>query len=299
MGELPQNSSDRIHNAIRQYLESLQRSGIRQLPRLPDVAPSLASLAAQQPAQQPAHAASAVPEAASTQAVRAASSIDRTATAARADEPVPRFRRETITEPVHTSPLSAEPNRLAALDRVRREVMHCTLCHELAQNRTQTVFGTGNPNARLCFLGEAPGADEDRQGEPFVGAAGRLLDKIMQACTLKREEVYILNVLKCRPPGNRTPLPEETANCRDFFERQLAIIRPEFLCCLGAVASQTLLRTTQSLGRLRGRWHDYQGIRVMVTYHPAYLLRTPEKKRDTWEDMKMLLHAMGIELPSR
>lgn len=299
MSELRQNSSDRIHNAIRQYLESLQRSGIRQLPRLPDVAPSSASRAAGQPAPAAPAVSEAASEAASTQAVRTASSIDRAATAARPEKLTPRSSRGAIIEPVHTSPSSAEPDRLAALDRVRREVIHCTLCHELAQNRTQTVFGTGNPNARLCFLGEAPGADEDRQGEPFVGAAGRLLDKIMQACTLTREEVYILNVLKCRPPGNRTPLPEETANCRDFFERQLAIIQPEFLCCLGAVASQTLLRTTQSLGRLRGRWHDYQGIRVMVTYHPAYLLRTPEKKRDTWEDMKMLMHAMGIELPGR
>jgi DNA polymerase len=188
---------------------------------------------------------------------------------------------------------------LVALDRVRSEVVHCTLCHELATTRTQTVFGTGNPRARLCFLGEAPGADEDRLGEPFVGAAGQLLNKIIEACTLKREDVYILNVLKCRPPQNRTPLPEETANCRAYFERQLEIIRPEFICCLGAVACQALLRTTQSVGRLRGRFHDYRGIRVMVTYHPAYLLRSPDKKRDTWEDMKMLMHEMGIQLPGR
>ena len=295
MSELQQNSPDRVHNAIRQYLESLQRSGIRQLPRLPDVAPSLASRAA----GQPAHAASAVSETASTQTVPIAGSIDHPTALGRSNNIAPPLRQEAITQPVHTSPTSVEPDPLAALDRVRREVIHCTLCHELAQTRTQTVFGTGNPSARLCFLGEAPGADEDRQGEPFVGAAGRLLDKIIQACTLKREEVYILNVLKCRPPNNRTPLPEETANCRIFFARQLAIIQPEFICCLGAVASQTLLRTTQSLGRLRGRWHDYQGIRVMVTYHPAYLLRAPDRKRDTWDDMKMLMHEMGIELPGR
>ncbi|TVS20958.1 MAG: uracil-DNA glycosylase [Planctomycetaceae bacterium] len=295
MSELQQNSSDRIHNAIRQYLESLQRSGIRQLPRLPDMAPSLATRAA----GQPAHAASAVSEATSTQTVPIATSIDQPIALAHSDNIAAPVSQGAMTEPVQTSPPSVEPDPLAALDRVRREVMHCTLCHELAQTRTQTVFGTGNPSARLCFLGEAPGADEDRQGEPFVGAAGRLLDKIIQACTLKREDVYILNVLKCRPPNNRTPLPEETANCRNFFERQLAIIQPEFICCLGAVASQTLLRTTQSLGRLRGQWHDYQGIRVMVTYHPAYLLRAPDRKRDTWEDMKMLMHEMGIELPAR
>jgi len=169
----------------------------------------------------------------------------------------------------------------------------------LAAKRTQTVFGVGNAEARLCFLGEAPGADEDRQGEPFVGAAGQLLNKIIEACTLKREEVYILNVLKCRPPQNRTPLPDETANCRAYFERQLEILQPEFICCLGAVAAQALLRTTQSLGRLRGRFHDYRGIRVVATYHPAYLLRYPDKKRDTWEDMKMLMREMEIPLPGR
>jgi len=173
------------------------------------------------------------------------------------------------------------------------------LCPELAAKRTQTVFGVGNAEARLCFLGEAPGADEDRQGEPFVGAAGQLLNKIIEACTLKREEVYILNVLKCRPPQNRTPLPDETAHCRAYFERQLEIIQPEFICCLGAVAAQALLRTTQSLGRLRGRFHDYRGIRVVATYHPAYLLRYPDKKRDTWEDMKMLMREMEIPLPGR
>jgi DNA polymerase len=169
----------------------------------------------------------------------------------------------------------------------------------LAGQRTQTVFGVGNPNTRLCFLGEAPGADEDRLGEPFVGRAGQLLDRIIEACTLKRDEVYILNVLKCRPPGNRAPLPDEVANCRRFFERQLEILQPEFLCCLGATAAQSLLQTTRSLGQLRGKLHDYRGIRVVVTYHPAYLLRYPEAKRATWEDMKLLMQEMGLPLPAK
>ncbi len=169
-------------------------------------------------------------------------------------------------------------------------------CAELASTRTQTVFGVGNPQARLCFLGEAPGADEDKQGEPFVGRAGQLLTKIIEACQMKREDVYILNVLKCRPPGNRTPAPDEVENCRGYLDRQLEIIRPEFLCCLGSVAAQRLLDTTESIGRLRGRFHERNGIRIVCTYHPAYLLRNPAAKRDVWEDMKMLLREMGVNL---
>lgn len=187
-------------------------------------------------------------------------------------------------------------DRLPALEIVRGEVAACTRCSELAETRTQTVFGVGNPQARLCFLGEAPGADEDRQGEPFVGRAGQLLTKIIEACTLRREDVYILNVLKCRPPGNRNPLPEEASNCRGFLDRQLAIIRPEYICCLGAVAAQNLLDSEQSIGKMRGRLHDYRGIKVLCTYHPAYLLRNPEAKKDVWQDMQFLMREMGIEL---
>lgn len=185
------------------------------------------------------------------------------------------------------------------LDILRGEVAGCTRCRELASTRTQTVFGVGNPRARLCFLGEAPGADEDRKGEPFVGRAGQLLDKIIEACTLRREDVYILNILKCRPPGNRNPAPDEAANCRGFLDRQLALIRPEFLCCLGAVAARNLLASEESIGKMRGRVFDYHGIQVVCTYHPAYLLRNPSAKRDTWEDMQMLMKLMGIELPGR
>lgn len=189
--------------------------------------------------------------------------------------------------------------RVAALAEVQREVAVCTRCEELARTRTQTVFGVGNPYARLVFIGEAPGFEEDRQGEPFVGAAGQLLDRILQACTLRREDVYICNILRCRPPNNRNPLPAEAAACREYLDRQLAIIRPEFICCLGAVAAQSLLGTTASIGRLRGRFHDYNGIKVLCTYHPAYLLRTPSAKRRTWEDMQLLMAEMGIELPQR
>ena len=177
---------------------------------------------------------------------------------------------------------------------LRQEVADCTRCVELAGTRTQTVFGSGPADARLCFVGEAPGADEDAAGEPFVGRAGQLLTKIIEACTLKREEVYILNVLKCRPPGNRTPLPDEVANCRGFFERQLAAIAPEFICCLGTTAAQTLLQTTEPIGVLRRRWFTFGSARVICTYHPSYLLRTPAAKRDVWEDMQMLMREMCL-----
>jgi uracil-DNA glycosylase family 4 len=209
---------------------------------------------------------------------------------------------ESAREPILARPAAESPpqrelsrdERAAALDVIRHEVAACQRCTELATTRRQTVFGVGNPQARLVFMGEAPGADEDRQGEPFVGRAGQLLTKIIEACTLRREDVYILNTLKCRPPENRTPLAQEAANCREYLDRQLAILRPEFICCLGAVAAQNLLDTTVSIGRLRGRLHDYRGIRVLCTYHPAYLLRNPAAKKDCWQDMQLLLREMGI-----
>lgn len=162
-------------------------------------------------------------------------------------------------------------------------------------------MGDGVPGVELCFVGEAPGADEDAQGLPFVGAAGQLLNKIIAACGLKREDVYICNILKCRPPGNRTPLPNEAGNCRGFLDRQLELVKPKFICALGGCAAQNLLNTTTPIGRLRGKFHDYQGIPVMVTYHPAYLLphRNPDKKKDVWEDMKMLLAKMGKPIPGK
>jgi DNA polymerase len=185
--------------------------------------------------------------------------------------------------------------RRQALEVLTQTVAGCTRCAELASTRTQTVFGDGQAGVELCFIGEAPGADEDAQGKPFVGAAGQLLNRIISACGMKREEVYICNIIKCRPPGNRTPLPNEAANCRSYLERQLELVQPKFICALGGCAAQNLLNTSQSLGKLRGRFHSYRGIPVLCTYHPAYLLphRSPEKKKDVWEDMKMLMARMG------
>lgn len=188
---------------------------------------------------------------------------------------------------------------MAQLAVIQREVAGCTQCSELARTRNKTVFGVGTARPRLVFCGEAPGADEDAQGEPFVGAAGQLLTKIIQACGLARGDVYILNVLKCRPPGNRVPLPDEVSNCRGYLQRQLELLRPEFLCALGATAAKSLLNTELSIGRLRGKVHHYRGIQVWCTYHPSYLLRNPSAKKDVWEDMQKLMAAMGIEIPKK
>lgn len=192
------------------------------------------------------------------------------------------------------SPAPPADSREAALAAVACDVAACKRCAELASTRTQTVFGDGNPYARLVFCGEAPGADEDRIGKPFVGRAGQLLtDIIVKGMKMRREDVYILNILRCRPPANRTPLPQEAANCREYLDRQLAIIQPKFICCLGAVAAQNLLATDQSIGKLRGRIHDLGPVKVVCTYHPAYLLRNPDAKKFVWEDVKMLLAEMA------
>ena len=203
---------------------------------------------------------------------------------------------ETAPQPQKNVPAGGSPSdrRCAALAALAVEVAACTRCAELAQTRTQTVFGVGNPNAQLVFCGEAPGADEDRLGEPFVGRAGQLLnDIISKGMKMRREDVYILNILRCRPPGNRAPLPDEAAACREYLDGQLGIIQPKFICCLGAVAAQNLLGTEEAIGRLRGRVHDYHGIKVVCTYHPAYLLRNPQAKRPVWEDIQLLLVEMG------
>ncbi len=183
-----------------------------------------------------------------------------------------------------------------------QRVSGCTRCPELASTRRQTVFGVGPINAELCFIGEAPGADEDVQGEPFVGLAGQLLNRIIAACGLKREEVYICNILRCRPPGNRTPLAPEAANCREYLEKTLELVAPKFICCLGASAAHNLLETTTPIGKLRGTFRDYRGIPVACTYHPSYILRTlepkqTEVKRQVWDDMKKLLARMGKPVP--
>lgn len=184
------------------------------------------------------------------------------------------------------APHSAPPSSLT-LEEVREELGDCRRC-KLHSTRTNIVFGTGNPRARLVFVGEGPGRDEDLQGKPFVGLAGQLLTKIIQAIQLTREEVYIANIIKCRPPGNRNPEPDEIRSCEPFLIKQLQAIRPGLICALGTFAAQTLLKTEDKISLLRGRFHSYQGIPLMPTYHPAFLLRNPNFKRDVWEDMKKI-----------
>jgi DNA polymerase len=247
----------------RQHLESLRAAGVEWLP--------LAAPPAAPVAGQPASAASAI----------------------HATQPGGLFAFQ------EEKPAHAPEERRHALQVLTEEVARCTRCSELASARTQTVFGVGPMDAEICFVGEAPGADEDAQGEPFVGAAGQLLNRIIAACGMKREEVYICNILRCRPPGNRLPLPNEAANCREYLDRTLDLIRPKFICCLGGCAAQNLLSTQLSVSRMRGRFHDYRGTPVLVTYHPAYLLRNPSSKREVWEDMKTLLARMGRPVPGR
>ncbi len=192
------------------------------------------------------------------------------------------------------TPLNKE--RIQLLENLKNETVGCQKC-SLSKTRTNLVFGVGNCMAELMFVGEAPGRDEDLQGEPFVGRAGQLLTKIIEAIGMKRTDVYIANVLKCRPPGNRSPLPDEIALCTSYLTKQIDIIKPKVLCALGTFASQTLLNTKAPVGTLRGRFHEYQGIPMMVTFHPAYLLRNPNDKAKVWEDMKKVRDFLAGTLP--
>ena len=191
------------------------------------------------------------------------------------------------------------PERQDRLCALAAKVAGCTRCTELAETRKQTVFGVGNPEAQIMFVGEAPGADEDRLGEPFVGAGGQLLNKILQASRLKREEVYICNILRCRPPGNRTPTIEEAANCREYLEGQIEIVDPGYIVCLGSVAAKNLLGSMDSIGKLRGRFLFHGRAKVLCTYHPAYLLRNPAAKKEVWQDMKFLMRELGVDLDDK
>ena len=173
------------------------------------------------------------------------------------------------------------------LNELYLKIKDCTKCR-LAKNRTKFVFGVGNPKAKVMFIGEGPGREEDLQGEPFVGRAGQLLDKILVAINFKREEVYIANMVKCRPPENRDPLPDEMETCHPYLLKQIEMIKPQIICALGRIAGQYLLNTKEPLNKLRGKIHDYKGIKFLVTYHPAALLRYPQYKKETWEGMKLL-----------
>jgi DNA polymerase len=206
-----------------------------------------------------------------------------------ADEPV----AAAADTPAVTHPVTISMNADEALAAVRADIGDCTRCKLHGLGRKQIVFGVGNPHAKLMFVGEAPGADEDIQGIPFVGRAGQLLTKIIEAIGLKREDVYIANVIKCRPPQNRNPEPDEVETCEPFLFQQIDIIKPKVIVALGKFGAQTLLRTLDPISRLRGRVFEYRGAKLIPTFHPAYLLRNPASKREVWEDMKLVRELLG------
>lgn len=195
-----------------------------------------------------------------------------------------------------TAPLPTDP--AAALAAIRADICDCTRC-KLCKGRTNIVFGVGNPRAKLMFVGEGPGRDEDLQAEPFVGEAGKLLNRMIIAMGLKRSEVYIANIVKCRPPRNRDPEPDEVEACEPFLRRQIAAIKPDVLVALGRYAAQTVLRDSTAISRMRGKWREYEGIALMPTFHPAYLLRNPADKRLVWQDLQDVMRRLGLPTPSK
>jgi uracil-DNA glycosylase len=186
---------------------------------------------------------------------------------------------------------------VAALQLIREDIGDCKRCKLSEQGRKQIVFGVGDARAELMFVGEAPGADEDQQGEPFVGRAGQLLNNMIRAMGMAREQVYIANVVKCRPPSNRTPERDECDTCSPFLMRQIAVVQPKVIVALGAVAAKNLLAVQSSLGDLRGRWFEYRGCKLAVTYHPAFLLRDPRQKAEAWKDLQMVMKELGLKAP--
>ena len=275
-------------DGLRQMLEDWQRAGVTQLPPGEAIDLSGVDLAALAASSDGAPESS--PSAASTR------------------RPMARPKPASAAKPAPEQPRQPAPSTAAAGDAaatlaiLAERVADCTRCPELAAARNQTVFGTGDPNATILLLGEAPGADEDKTGEPFVGRAGKLLTDIIHACGWKREELYICNVLRCRPPGNRNPTTEEAANCRGWLDGQIAAVQPDWIICWGSVAAKELLATKKPIGKLRRQLFDHEfatageathTARVLCTYHPSYLLRNPAAKKDVWEDLKYLMAEMA------
>jgi DNA polymerase len=230
---------------------------------------------------------------------------------ARKSAVVPVIAEDNIFEIVTPRPEYGVTDPVAALKLIREDLGDCTRCKLHKQGRKQIVFGVGNPRAELMFVGEGPGADEDAQGEPFVGRAGQLLNNMIRAMGLQREDVYIANVVKCRPPGNRTPERDECETCSPFLMRQIAVIKPKVVVALGAVSAKNLLAINAPMSELRGRWYDFKpagvrgsdrswpGARLAVTYHPAFLLRDPRQKGEAWKDLQMVMKYLGIEPPKK
>ena len=278
---------------LRQSLEDLQRAGVNQVPRQLAEAAALLSQPAE-PARPASPSPTATPQADSAAAGRSAPDRHRQQSVSTA--PFPQELSATMSQQSPLCSNLSREQRVAQLSSLAGQVAACTRCQELADTRGQTVFGVGNPEAEVMFIGEAPGADEDAQGEPFVGRAGQLLNKIIIASQLTREEIYICNILRCRPPGNRNPSPVEASNCREYLDGQIETIAPQYIVCWGSCAAQSLLDVKTPIGKLRGRFFDYRGAKVVCTYHPSYLLRNPPAKKQVWEDMQFFRKDMGVNL---
>jgi uracil-DNA glycosylase len=220
-------------------------------------------------------------------------------------------QEESVLEVIPSRPEAGVSDPVMALKLIREDIGDCTRCRLATQGRKQIVFGVGNPAADLMFIGEAPGADEDLQGEPFVGRAGQLLTNMIKAMGVDREQVYIANIIKCRPPNNRTPERDECETCSPFLMRQIATIKPKVIVALGAVAAKTLLAINDSMSNLRGRWYEFKptgvrshdpswtGAKLAVTYHPAFLLRDPRQKKEAWKDLQMVMRELGLKAPAK
>jgi len=287
-----------LSRAARQLLQDFQAAGLTHVPRCEIAEPvEQKSPASHSPVRSSPHTRDTMAEIA---AARGGGTAARSTPPALSKKPsptaaAPRSRTVSNTNP-NNDPL---PVRAEKLQQLAACVVNCDRCPQLARTRTQTVFGVGSPQAKIMFIGEAPGADEDRLGEPFVGKAGQLLDKIIEACGWQRQDIYICNILRCRPPENRTPTETEADNCREYLDGQIAIVDPEYIVCWGSCAAQNLLGTKEAIGRMRQRIFQHGRAKVLCTYHPSYLLRNPAAKKPVWDDMKFLMADMGHIPPAR
>ncbi len=291
-----------LRQALLQSLENYQRCGLQRIPRASAETLPAEMLAAIEQTRFPSAAVAApVSQVNNSQTAEATARVtpELAPTVAPTIVAETRTESEIVAERPWSFPSLSTEERKTQLEILDSEVKACRKCSDIVCFRQQTVFGAGPVQPTVCFMGEAPGADEDASGQPFVGRAGQLLTKIIEAMQLKRDEVFILNALKCRPPQNRTPVPEEIEQCHAFVAAQLEILQPKYIVCLGAVAVRSLLGLTLPVGSLRGRFHQYRQARVVVTYHPSYLLRNESAKKLVWQDMQMLMREMGLQPPGQ
>lgn len=276
--------------AVAQLLQMLQATGVSHIPRVTPPARRAPAAAKAGTAAKPGRPHQASQK---TAAVSGASPPRSRLLAAQGSPLQPPKPNPEVAQLLQVSS-DSRGDREQALCALQGIVAQCSRCEVLAGRRTQTVFGVGNPEAKIMFVGEAPGREEDEQGEPFVGPAGQLLNRIITASKLRREDIYICNILRCRPPGNRNPLPQEAANCREFLQAQIDIVRPEYIVCWGGVAAHNLLNVQTPVSRMRKEFFEYGPAKVLVTYHPSYLLRNADAKKLVWEDMQFLMRELGL-----